>query len=385
MRAKLFAVDRNVTKLAVSSGGNVQDVFSHVFFPSPPATDGSTSNVNAILGNTGFVENGRFQPDKLAEFVVNTDQNRGLNLPQRQKQTGAPAAAAPLPTQIVNSTGGAFIDSTRPIFNSQIFGNGRFRPEYRLSYRGFMALLDVGYEFDDYPFKVAGAVGYISGDEYPYNDEFDQTYRGFIPLRSRYRGLDVHNFMIFDRLLVPRPLNISNRTLYAFNNLKDLSNLQYIGGSFSWFPLENRNTCAITTDVMFLWEVARLFKWDVNGKHPDPAIESQLVLLRNTINPVSVNGQLTGGQPTLFSGWLSNDHASRWLGGEIDIKAFYKLLDHCIFTVQFALFFPGTLYKDLLGQPNVLLQTIDQNFFPVFESLGNATALAFVFGLNYSF
>ena len=132
---------------------------------------------------------------------------------------------------------------------------------------------------------------------------------------------------------------------------------------------------SVTTDVMWLWEVGKLKRWDVNGKHPDPAIENQLTIFRNTFN----------GSPTLFSGWEAEKWASRWLGTNIDIKIFYRLLEHCDWVTRFSLFIPGKLYKHLIGQPNQVTIRVDERGFERFESLGNSIAGSFVTGLNYKF
>ena len=56
-----------------------------------------------------------------------------------------------------------------------------------------MALADLSYTWDSHPFKAAAAAGYISGDNYPYNEEVSRSFKGFIPLRSRYKGMGVQN------------------------------------------------------------------------------------------------------------------------------------------------------------------------------------------------
>lgn len=381
-RQHVHAIDRNVQQLGINrSDGTVAAQLSHVFLDTPgsPVITNGGVNVAAREIDTLTIPPANFdvfEPQNLTDLIVDTPTNRNLS---RQGlavlKADGKAATLPGPLNIVNSTE---------------FGNARFRNPYRLGYNGFMALADVSYDFECQPLKVAGAAGYISGDQYPYNEERSRSYDGFIPLRSRYRGLDVQNFLIFDRLVIPRPLNISNRTLYAFNNIKDLSNLAFLGAGLTWFPLAERRRMAVTTDIMFLWEAASLHKWDKNGTHPDPTIEIQLKRLRNQTQSPGPIDPSTGqpnynNNPTLFKGWQSAQKASQMLGTEIDIKMIYRIIDHCDFLIRFSLFFPGQLYKDLDGQPNILLQRYDKQGILHYESLGSSAALAGVFGLNYRF
>lgn len=357
-------LDRNqVVPTRSSSTGALGSEFSHVQY----ATDGAPAGPGALKPNAALaatVDAGRTDinnPDFTSNefvtatdltFLVDSDQNRGL-----AKQ------------------GKNITDITRTavatIRNSLLFGNNRFRPEYKLHNQGVMALLDIAKTFDDIPLKVALAGGYIGGDKYPYNDESSHTFHGFIPMRSRYRGFEVHNYLVFDRMTIPRPLNISYHTMFAYNDLKDLSNLQFIGLGLTYYPLENRKRFALSTDIMSMWEVGTMYTWDKKGAHPDSSIEAQINRLRN-------NG-------TLFQGWETNKRASKHLGYELDIKAVYKIIDHCDATARMSFFIPGKLYKDLDGQPNLMTQRQDSQNYLRNDGLGHDTALCFVAGLNYKF
>ncbi len=271
------------------------------------------------------------------------------------------------------------------IYNADAFGNARFRPGYKLDYQGFMALADVSYTFDDLPYKLTSAAGYISGDNYPYNDETSRTYRGFVPMRSRYSGQSMENFLVFDRMVIPRPLNISHRTLWAYNNVKDLSNLQFLGIGLTWYPLNNRKKCFCSTNIWGLWEVAQLKAWDQYGSHPDAATEKQIALERARLGfpgaPRTYAGTATPGN----CGWTSTKDASRMLGVELDLRATYNFLDHASGYALFSLFMPGKLYRDLEGQPNFTTRRVDNQGLSHYDSLGSEPAFAAVVGLNYKF
>jgi hypothetical protein len=233
-----------------------------------------------------------------------------------------------------------------------------------------MALADISYEFEQYPIRLAAAVGHISGDQYPYNDEINKNYKGFVPMRSQYKGLMVENVLILDRLVIPRPMNLSYLNLYAFNHLKNLSDMQYLGFGFTWYPFENRKTLSVTSDTIFFWKAVDIPQWDKNGTHPDPLAEQELQFDRQQLE---------------FSGWESTEKARRFLGIETDIKILYKILDHCNSVFRFCAFFPGGLYRDLDGQPNIATRRLDQTGQSHYDSLGREIALGFVCGIDYRF
>ncbi len=358
----MHAIDRNQAEWQHSNtDGAMYKTMSHIF--TNLTTGGASIPDQEIINKQQrLISNvDTFEPLNMPSYISLTPTNKNLS---RQGQI-----------LLTDSGTAARFNGRNVLVNSEVFGNRRFRPAYKLSYQGFMALLDVGYEFEKYPFKIAGALGYISGDKYPYNLECDHYYKGFVPMRSRYKGLGVQNFLIFDRLVLPRPLNISYRTLYAYDNIKDLGNLEYIGLNLTWFPYEDRKKLLCTIDLMFLWESATLKKWNKNGKACNPLIEEQLVRLRNTVK----------GVPTLFCGWESDQNARRMLGTEFDFKVLYRLLNHCDCNFKAIIFFPGGLYKDLDGQPNIMTRRVDEKGYLRYESLGHDIAFAFVVGLNYHF
>ncbi len=366
----VHALDRNTYKLTAGATGGVSRSFTHIQqIDRSPAS----SVAGQSFAPAGEVETGdstsEFDPRDDLSQVVLTQENRSLDAQGKniKNAAGADLAVRALP-------------GNPNIFNTSTFGNNRFRKAYRLENRGVMLMADAIYDFEEQPVTLAGTVGFISGDRYPYNDENSRVFRGFIPQRSRYRGYGVKNFLIFERQVIPRPLNISHRTLSAYNDVKDLSNLQFLGVGATWFPFSKRSRGHLGLDVMLLGEVAPLKTWDVKGEHPDSKIELQLKRLRNS--PQAGAGY---GDPTLFSGWETTKDASRFLGYELDIRAHYQLLDHCNLLARMSFFVPGNLYKDVKGQPNIITQRVDKDGFLRYDSLGNSTALAMMIGLHYTF
>jgi len=363
------AIDRNVVNMKRTvADGSVKTSFSHVLLQNQkvPYTNPSNQAAAPAAGDNVFqqlyVE--PYSPNNDFLYVTDSPANR------KQSQQGA---------YITHTVNGAQQDIMLPgsnvavplvLQNSERFANKRFRKGYKLGHQGFMALADLDYRFETKPFKLGVAAGYISGDNYPYNEESDNTFHGFIPMRSRYRGLAVKNFLIFDRLAIPRPVNIQYLTYSAPNNIKDLSNLQFLQWGLTWYPLTNSEKMAVTTALSIFWEAATLNKWDNNGKHPDPGIEAQIEVYR---------------QRYAFKGWESSETASKMLGTELDIKMDYVFYEGLECITKLALFIPGQLYKDLAGQPNDVTHRTGHNQQIHYDSLGCTPAWAFMLTLRYQF
>jgi hypothetical protein len=331
------ALDRNVMQLTRGSDGNVKEVYSHILTTADPLTGAKVPVATAIN-------------------YVNLPANRALTNQGKQ---------------LVGADGTAVVN----MYNSNAFGNARFRNPYKLENRGYLALADVAYTFEDLPFRAALAGGIMSGDSFPYNEEKNKTYKGFIPFRSFYKGLYVENLLIWDEWVVPRPYTLNYRTYQAPSSIRDYNNLQFIGFGLTWYPFNNkRKKLALTADTLFFWEQGALKKWDKNGTHPDATAETQIAAKRNSYN---------------FKGWLSTKNASSFLGPEIDIKAVYNPVKDLNFMAKLCLFFPCQLYKDLDGQPNVQTKrtALDSagKTQTYYDSLGHSTALGFILEGKYRF
>lgn len=331
-RQNIHALDRNVVQLYKDDNGFVKEVYSHI---------------NSSANGSG------------SKAFVTKELKALVNLPANRDNSNNGSA-------ILKTDGTALVDT----YNSGMFGNGRFRKEYHLDYQGFMALADVIYKFKNLPFKTALASGYISGDAYPYNEEKNQTFHGFVPLRTHYKGYSTENLLMFDEWIIPRPQTLSYRTRYAFNDTYSLSNLQFLGLGLTWYPLAKREKMSVVSDVMLLWESASIKKWDDNGTSSDATIETQLGKDRTSLG---------------FKGWLSNKKASSFLGTELELKSFYAFMKDLTCFAKFCFFFPGQLYKDLAGQPNKVTLRKDRDGTSHYDGLGRSTVFGFVVELDYKF
>ena len=279
-------------------------------------------------------------------------------------QTVALASATPSTSEGVQYNGAISYDSA---YNSDYFGNARFRDGYRIDYRGYMGIVDLSYDFDNYPVRVSGAAGYISGDHYPYNDELDKRYRAFIPYGDHnYLGHDVKSYVIMYLRRVPRPTDISYRLANAQNNFDDISNLQYLGLGTEYKPLRN-DRMLLTTNVMWFWEACPPKQWDVNASVYSPY---------NTQHVIS--GDQSAGYVGGWSyGWETEQDASKFLGTEINATLEYLPVERLLVKCIGGIFFPGSLYKDVEGMPN----TKDNNY----TGLGHDPVLYLNLGVEYKF
>jgi hypothetical protein len=267
--------------------------------------------------------------------------------------------------------GGDEIQPWTNIYNSNVTGNKRFRDGYRIDYRGFMGVIDMKYEFEDVPLSVAVAGAYISGDRYPYNEEKDKRYRGFIPYGDyNYIGKYVYSQVLLEERKLPRPVDISYRFQYAFNNIEDMSNLAYLGTGVEWKPFKDKNKLMLRSNILWFWETIDLKVWNKEQELPYKEGTNDTQVFEGSVSwpkaagfcPaefgecgnvwVSSNTKYLG-EGNFIKGWKTKDDASRVLGTEINFEVQYRPIKNCIVLGQLGCFIPGQLYKDLKGQPNV--------------------------------
>jgi len=344
---RLHALDRNKIELDRDPAtGNLQQVYSHIVYENPPDT---------IFGQLGL-PNGLFVLEKVpvkkvkcARIVNGKQLTLGtanlsdiVNLPvnrclERNGKELTDSAGNPVLMSRIKPTG--IPGGVLKLFNSNFVGAARFRPSYKLDYQGIMLLGDVAYDIGDTPwyFRFALAGGYIGGDEFPYNEEEDKEYKTFVAQRAGYRGLHVQPILMMERLVLARPTNIDIRNFVARNNFRDYSNLKFVGGSCTWFPLKSKKKLRVMQNITSFWVVSDMKKWDINGKGPDFITELQISAIR---------------QRAGFEGWTSDKKASQHLGTELDFLVDYYVVANCRFYFRAYSFFPGQLYRDLKGQPN---------------------------------
>ncbi len=422
----VFDIDRNVIELRRNrQTGQVQEVFSHVYFDGISPEDSLANALDSAPGISAGeaalamaslfpVAGGAYDPRDVKKVPVRlsdqypssiyprTDLKDLINQPQNRSadRNGQPIIYADgTPVTVTVALGAETLPggvaTAHKMYNAAFFGNNRFRNFYKLDYDGFLALCDVAYNFDHGQVAVAG--GYIGGDSYPYNEEVNKNYSTFIAQRAGYRGLHVQPVYMMERLVLARPVNIENRNFYANNHFRDYSNLQFVGASFTWNPLKDKRALSINPNVMAFWEVGDLQRWDNENSEPfgdlnhnviddaidavvgfsNPAGDKAVAKAFFAALPTAQQQQLTNfanalrgskdGQIALvrdkqqFKGWLSKEQASKFLGVELNVLIDYYIQKNVRFYMRAYAFFPGKLYRDLQGQPNEFTVRFNQN------------------------
>jgi hypothetical protein len=251
-----------------------------------------------------------------------------------------------------------------------------------------MGVVDMMYDFEDAPVSVCAAGAYVSGDKYPYNTERDKRYKAFLPYGDYYyTGKYVKSQMILEARKLPRPMDISLRHQYAFNNVEDMSNLAYIGFGTKWRPFKKeKDTLLLQTNLIWFWQTTDFDKWDTQGRLPGGYYngESWVHNFYGDSSWYDVDARWTDDNSHTI-GWKDGcDKSSRMLGTELNFEAEYKPVTNCSLNAQLACFIPGDRYKDSKNQPNVRTyngpQAATGNF-----GLGSDTVWRAKFSMNFDF
>jgi len=261
------------------------------------------------------------------------------------------------------------------LYNSDIpFGAGqRFRPKYTLSMRGVMCMADLSYTFPDKYLTLSGAVGYAGGDQYPFDNPVDKTYRGFMPFRdANYKGVSVKSYAVLAARRIARPSTYATLLLYAPNNYESTTNLQYFGLNATFRPFKKRERLVWENNLLYFWEVVPPFVWDKNA-------------VRDFGND-NYNGMWSVFQQnTHFTGYQTDIPASKQLGLEFNSVLTWTPVPSVEVHAMFALFVPGKLFVDIDGTPNEYAIRFDSRGDVHLDSLGNKMALGGFIRLTYYF
>lgn len=142
-------------------------------------------------------------------------------------------------------------------------GKDRFRKGYRIDYGGFCVMADARYTLPSGKLSVSGAAAWISGDAYPYNTQEDKAYNGFLPLRDQnYNGHFVRSQALLHARKFPRPLDMADHKLYAFNHDEDVANLAFIGLGAHWRPCADQGKVTVSPSLFAFWVDEAPHKWD---------------------------------------------------------------------------------------------------------------------------
>lgn len=335
-RQIVHGIDRNKQELELGSDGKMGVVYTH------------------LLQND-------YSSKQLVTDIVNSHARRQINRSDNIE------AFAPLRDQH-GTTVENVVTSTYPFLAKH-----RFRKEYRLALHGYMAMLDARIKlFEGMYLNAAGAI--VSGDDYPYNGEVNKTYNGFLPLRDQnYYGGYVHSNAVLHARKFPRPTNMADHKLYAFNHDEDCSNLRYIGLGLQWHPLNDPQKLTIVPCTFFFWQDVSPFKWDKTATRASFGNAAYDAVYSACLTKLGISGAQT------------TERARSHLGNEASLSVFWNPAPSCQLSIAGSVFFPGQLYRDVDGMPNRNARRQRADGTMVYESLGSATMFGFNTRLSFVF
>jgi len=353
---KVRAIDRAVASVERHHDGTLQSVYKGIVLGN---LADSTQTSNGVLYS---LADGAWVTDALKDAVF-------LPINRDAEKNGA---------AIVTANGDALkIGSSSDInvYNGSLpfGGNARFRPEYNLSFGGIMALFDAQYTLKSKRARIGVAVALISGDEYPYNLEIDKKYRGFIPMRDQnYFGHFVRSFAMLYARAIPRPVDMSDYKLYAYNNDESVSNLRYVGIGAQWHPLKDPRELIIMPCAFLFWEDRPPHRWYPHGSRQftDTRISTWYQLAQGKVN---------------FTGAASDEFANSFLGAEFSLSCIWNVLNNFEVASIFSAFLPGRLYQDVKGMPNRNTRRFEPSGKLAYESLGTEAVLGGTIRMTYRF
>lgn len=244
----------------------------------------------------------------------------------------------------------------------------RFRPGYVVTNLGAMAMLDVRYTMPDKRMNFSWALGYVGGDEYPFNSTQDKRTNHFMPLRdANYVGRYVTSFVMLYPRKMPRPMEMSDNDIFAHNNYKTMQNLQYVGVGSQWYPTANGNLM-IEGNAIYFWEVASPHKWNV---HQDRHFPHNTKSAQDGTKKEDSIYKYTQTEQLHFSGSAIDEFASKSLGLELNTVLSWRPYKTLQFDLRAGIFLPGALYSDVYGCPNINTRRVDEKGEWHFDSLGS--------------
>ena len=300
-------------------------------------------------------------------------------------------------------SGGSKIEYLDKINNSLLQANGRlynanlpfggmqrFRKGYTLDLASMMAVFDASYELPSKRGKFSFAAGYVSGDEYPFNEEKDRTYSGFIPLRdNNFVGRNVTSFVVLYPRKLARPVTQADTTLYAHNNYQTMQNLAYLGAGLQFYPFKRKDAVMIELNALSFWEPSPPKRWDVNKIRTFPASKAGYSAFSDgtshTIKKEDSIYERLLTKELHFSGAHTAEAASHHLGFELNGVLTWRPTYNCSVTARAGFFLPGALYGDIEGMPNKNTIRVDKDGDVRYDSLGTKIATGGMLRITYKF
>lgn len=202
------------------------------------------------------------------------------------------------------------------IFNSK----DRFRDGYNNKYEGWMFVCDIATWAHNKDLRFAAMAGVASGDDNPNVETIDGNYRGFIGLQEIYSGGRVMStFFLGGSGKAKRFLSeprLQRRSSSRFSpTVSGVTNIVFVGGSMKWEPLEAERRFKIFPNILAYWQERPIRKFDIATRMD------------------------------------IDEPASTFLGVELNTFLDFKLKENLNLYWIWAVYFPGSHYKDIQGKP----------------------------------
>jgi hypothetical protein len=189
----------------------------------------------------------------------------------------------------------------------------RFRPAYKNDFTGWMGIIDAAYQFEKCNVKLSTEYGYASGDGNPHKDEVNKNYGAFIGLHELYNGKNVKSILVLGERQVVQPLSIRQGDTGEIGSNTAFSDIHYFGLGANWKPESFKNNkLEVKPNLMLFWKA-------------DDSLKNE------------------------YESLTSREKASHFMGTEFNLVGGYELLKDLTLEGAFAVFVPGSYYKDIKG------------------------------------
>ena len=324
----VVAYDRNNILLQVNATGQIEQVYSHIVKDDPVTNFGGSTKAVVNTDASNFAKNPFYRENGQGVLINGVNYyNKGLS---------------------------SAVNDPNQIYNTPTKSN-RFRPAYKNDLRGWMIALDGAYKIPSWNLKFAASYHFASGDANPHENEVNKRYKGFIGLNEWYMGKRVPSIF----LLGQRNLQAATALTRNSDELESdiaFTDMHMTGLGATWTPRIGNKTLDINPNALFFFRDAR------SGK----------VILSGTTWEVS-----------------QTEKASKFMGSELNLVTKCEVLKDLTLFGAFAVFIPGSYFKDIAGVP------LDNDYFAKFSKygvtnpkeyrLGSDTAYHMNLGLDFKF
>lgn len=219
---------------------------------------------------------------------------------------------------ILNTRNGEAIPSTNFVNSKNKDDLDRFRPAYKNELRGWMAVADAAYTFEDHNLTLAAAYGFASGDSKDiHGEEVDKKHHGFIGLHEYYTGKRVSSVIILDERQTETPATLKVNDEESDSGI-GFTDLQHVGFGATWKPMAWNKKFSINPNVLGFWKASTIKKFDADlGKVSEKDARKYMGTEFNIVSSVEViqNLKVFGNVAFFVPGGFYTDEKGIALGG----------------------------------------------------------------------